>query len=416
MAALQGVDPVSSVIASLYDASLDLSGESWTTALTNLSLATGASGVAMLAAQRDRSNFSQAVMIRADLRDVGLYQSHYAQIDPCLEPCMASSPAGKVHVTDDLIGDSDLSRTEFYTDWLAPRGWHSGIGSILLNEGSTRAVLFLSRERRAGHFPVECVRRVRDIVPHLQHAVRVASRMAALSMRTTIPSLTLRHLTDAVLVTDARAQIVYSNDSADRVLAKSDAVLTHRPRGSTRAVLSASTSATTAALHALIAAVCAQVRAHHRATPTSPERAAQSGGAIVLQRRAGNRPLMALVSPLRMEMSTTHVMFEALSSTYPEPRAMIILVDPELAHSLTSAQTMMRSYLRAAFAMTDAETAVAAALAEGIGLPAVAADRGVTLATVRSQAANIYRKANVRGQVELASLVARLTIQASRIG
>jgi DNA-binding CsgD family transcriptional regulator len=63
-----------------------------------------------------------------------------------------------------------------------------------------------------------------------------------------------------------------------------------------------------------------------------------------------------------------------------------------------------RARLRAAYRLTPAEAAVAVAVARGAGLLAVAAAHGVGLATVRTQAQQVYRKTGVRGQAALARL------------
>jgi len=412
----RSVDPVSHVIALLYDASLDLSGEHWIPALDALRHVAGALGCATLAFQRDRYDFRRCVMVDGTQRDADVYVAHYGRIDPCLEQAMIASPAGTANVTDNLMLDRDLCRTEFYTDWLAPRGVLSGIGTILNDAPSARAVLFLTRERSQGHFPADCLSRLQRLMPHLQHAVRVASRMAELAASAHEPAQVVRDLSDAVLVTDARAQLVYSNDSADRLLARGDTLSAYRPRGSGRATLGAIVPADTVSLQALIAAVCQQVAACHQMRSTALPDAKQSGGAVVLRRPSGARPLLALVAPLRMEVPATHVLFDELAVAPREPRALVIIIDPEPATTPVSTDAVPRAYLRAAFGLTDAEAAVALSLAGGCGLSAVAEQRSVSLATVRAQAQKVYDKTGLRTQAALASFLARMQAGIARAG
>ena len=56
-----------------------------------------------------------------------------------------------------------------------------------------------------------------------------------------------------------------------------------------------------------------------------------------------------------------------------------------------------------------AEADAALALADGQGLAAIAAHRGVAIATVRSQVQSVYAKMDVHRQAELAAAVRRLS-------
>ncbi len=406
---------MSNVVALLYDASLDLSGERWTAALTALGDVAGARAAVVLAMQRDKYDYNHAIMIGTGQGDAEVYRAHYAQLDPCLEPRMATSPVGTVHVTDHLIRDHDLQKTEFYADWIAPRGWHSGIGTVLLREPSARALLVLARERRAGPFPAECLTQLQRTMPHLQHAVHVASRMAVRAPGVDIVSQAVRNMSDAVLVTDVRGHLVSTNARADQHLARGDAICTQRVRGSARATLEAKVPADAVALHAMIGAVCKQVAACDLRRSNAPTNARQSGGAVVL-RRLHAKPLMALVTPLRMEMPPTHVLFSELVTTRCEPRALIIIIDPESAPEQRDQSAVLHGYLRTAFTLTEAEASVALALADGGGLSAVADVRGVSLATVRTQAQRVYDKTGLRSQAALATFVARLQAGMVRAG
>ena len=65
----------------------------------------------------------------------------------------------------------------------------------------------------------------------------------------------------------------------------------------------------------------------------------------------------------------------------------------------------MRATASASYRLTPAESSVALAVARGDGLTAVSTDRGVTLATIRTQVQHVHYKTGVRGQAGLARLV-----------
>lgn len=68
----------------------------------------------------------------------------------------------------------------------------------------------------------------------------------------------------------------------------------------------------------------------------------------------------------------------------------------------------MAEALRKDYGLTAAETRVALALADGMGVPDICADHGIGLATVRSHLKSIFRKTETSGQVQLVVLVFKL--------
>ena len=64
--------------------------------------------------------------------------------------------------------------------------------------------------------------------------------------------------------------------------------------------------------------------------------------------------------------------------------------------------------LREDYGLTAAETRVALALADGIGVPEICAGQRIGLATVRSHLKSIFRKTETSGQVQLVVLVFKL--------
>jgi DNA-binding CsgD family transcriptional regulator len=70
-------------------------------------------------------------------------------------------------------------------------------------------------------------------------------------------------------------------------------------------------------------------------------------------------------------------------------------------------QRISEVVLRARFGLSPAEAQIALAVAGGATVRAVAASRGASVLTVRSQLKAIFRKVGVKSQVQLVSLVLR---------
>lgn len=86
-----------------------------------------------------------------------------------------------------------------------------------------------------------------------------------------------------------------------------------------------------------------------------------------------------------------------------EPRAIVVLRGAE------QNRAELEPILVRAFGLTPAEAQVAACLASGEPRETIAAERGASLQTVRSQIKSIFAKLNVTRERELVSLLAKIT-------
>ncbi|HTV90196.1 MAG TPA: hypothetical protein VME41_14375, partial [Stellaceae bacterium] len=129
-----------------------------------------------------------------------------------------------------------------------------------------------------------------------------------------------------------------------------------------------------------------------------------TAGAMPLDRPSGAPSLLALASPCRSARGEWRdAMVGAVA-----PRIILFVIDPNTDIDRRG-NTAAAQRLRDLFALTTAEAATAVAAA-GDGLPAVAQALGVTPGTARTHAKSAFAKMQVRGQVDLARLVARLRL------
>ena len=85
-------------------------------------------------------------------------------------------PSGAIHRTETLFPESELKRTEFYTDWLVPNKVFKGFGISLFND---RRFAFLSilRSQQAGPPSDDELHLLELLTPHLQRAIQVHERL-----------------------------------------------------------------------------------------------------------------------------------------------------------------------------------------------------------------------------------------------
>jgi DNA-binding CsgD family transcriptional regulator len=391
---------LSALIGAVYEAGLDPAGAGWPAVLERLSPVIAGDGTVVLGLERRRFEYARTHYARTDAAAVARYQAHYGRIDPVFEPVLRGARAGVLLLSDALMPARELRRTEYYADWIRPNGFGAAAATALARHGSAMASLFVVRPRRRGPFTAGDVEVLGLLLPHVATAVRVSLRLSALGAERDAVACALDHWADAVLLVDSTASVHAANRAAEALLDAGDGLACEPARGLLRGRLRAATPALTAALRRLVSAAAAvAVRpAGNDAAVALPPRD------LALTRPSGRPPLVMAVAPLSPRSARGAAWIDAVAPDVTDAAVLLFVSDP----AAVGDAARLRERLRAVYGLTPAEAAVAVAVASGEGLLAVAAAQGVALATVRTQAQQVYRKTSVRGQAALARLVARI--------
>ncbi len=110
--------------------------------------------------------------------------------------------------------------------------------------------------------------------------------------------------------------------------------------------------------------------------------------------RAAKRPLILRASPIA----------RSAREPFQHAHAVLTMSDPE--ERCADSQTVLRQ----AFGLTPAEARLAAGLAGGRDLLAMADEKGVSMATARTQLKSIFTKTGTHRQAELVAFLARLKV------
>lgn len=181
----------------------------------------------------------------------------------------------------------------------------------------------------------------------------------------------LDHLAQGIMLVDGEARLRYANRAAHAMLATGNGLYA-RADG-----LRTASHAETEALRRLV---------RRAAGLDGPVRC---GGTLALSRR-GQRPLAVMVAPAN----------GAPREAAPEATSAVVFVsDPDRCPAAPAA------LLQALYGLTRTETAVALAVAEGDGLPTVAARLGIMQTTARSHLQRVFEKTGTRRQAELVRLI-----------
>jgi DNA-binding CsgD family transcriptional regulator len=279
----------------------------------------------------------------------------------------------QVITDEDLVTPEEQESSGFYQEWLPRLEIHHMLGAVFPMADGVTGVLGVHRPRGAGGYTDRERRRFALLLPHLQRSLRLSQRLAEAADRAAAALGALDRLDTGVVVVDEACRVRWASAMGETLLRRNPEL------GVVQGRLALRDPARQEALVVLVRA----------AIDTANGRPRNPGAALSAPRR-DRTPLALEVAPL----SPSAHAFGAL-----EPLALVLIRDPEAPLAVER--------LRALFDLTPAEGAVAAALGRGRALPAIAADTGVGLATVRSHLKRILSKTGTRRQAEAAALFAR---------
>lgn len=269
-------------------------------------------------------------------------------------------PAGSVVVPDDTLPLASLRRTAFWADFLRPMQVDHGAGVIGLRTATRALSLTLLRSARVGVYGPQERAWLSRMAPHWVTACRLRERLSVPDGESWEAARALDLMQTAVFFLDARGQCRRWNLAADALLREGTVL---RMRGG-------------------------QLMAAH---PGTGPAVLSSGGTRALHRRDGRVAAHAVAHPL-----PGHGPAGAARS--------VVFVDPVGG----GRPAALQAALVAAYGLTTREAELAARLAEGMGLPAVAEAMGIDGTAARTRLKAVFGKLGVRGQGELVALLAGL--------
>jgi DNA-binding CsgD family transcriptional regulator len=277
---------------------------------------------------------------------------------------LESQFADRFRPMSDGLPGFELAGSEFYEHWMKPQGLaplSPVLLSVLAESGVLVASLSVFRREGEGAFSEAEMRDADTLVPHFRRAFRMRMMLDAAHPL-------------GMLVLDGNRQVLMENASAARVLALEDGI---EIRSTGLAVVDARENTK---LRELIKA----------ARECAGEQGLSGTSFMQVSRPSGQEPFSVMISPL------LSAPVGALSS---EAVVACFISDPEAGHVPTL------EALGQIYGLTPAEAEVAQSLAKGMSLEEIAADRGISLNTVRSHLKHIFSKTGTSRQGELLSLV-----------
>jgi DNA-binding CsgD family transcriptional regulator len=300
------------------------------------------------------------------------YIAYYGARNPLMTTRPELIRTGAVNTSQMLCPDELLLRGEYYNDYLSHLGVLYGVGATLRSDGANSSNISIFRKLGAEPFGEQERKFLLILVPHLQQAFQIHTRIQGLERKADAAADAIDQLTRGVVLLGADGRVLLANSSATALCA-SDPALKLTARGLVAAVPSENRR-----LHQLIRGALTTGKGLH------------AGGGTSISRSGLRRPLHVLVTPLRT--SAIHLGKEV-------PTVAVFISDPD-RKPISESQVFSLLY-----GLTQAESRLALSLAEGRSLKDAAEQLGVAQSTVRSQLKSIFGKTNTSRQSQLVRLL-----------
>lgn len=362
------------LIELIYRAAGDL--DAWILVLQRLALALGGN-VATLHHQDARSQESSfSTLWNLSQGDVVPYNEYYGAINPLITTRPQVIRAGAIPTSQMLCPDEIYTRCEYYHDFLRPLDILHCVAPILRSDsqGANFTALTIFRPVGGEQFGEEERKFLRPLVPHLQRAFQLHSRIQGLERKGNAASEALDQLQQGVVLLNAMGEVLLVNSAGTALLAAEKSLMV-TPNGLRAAVASEDRE-----LQRLIRGSIA----------TGSGKGMGSGGAIAISRDAFRNPLQVLVAPLRTK--TIYLGKEV-------PSAAIFISDPD-REPISDSTVLVQL-----FGLTRAEARLAQMLAAGQSLKKAAERLVIAESTARSQLKSIFAKTNTNRQSQLVRLL-----------
>jgi DNA-binding CsgD family transcriptional regulator len=304
------------------------------------------------------------------------YEREYYKLAPNRRHYLAN-PGRQICHDQMLMGEAEMDRHPFY-DW-AERT--HGVRYMAIGVTDPRhpigATLGLTRARSRGPITAEELARLDVLLEHFERAVQLEHHLG----KALAPGIAALDFLDrnptGILILDGLGRVVVANraarhmaERADGFSLRTDGIAALRPQDD-------------AGLQRLIAGAVRVARGE----------GLDSGGSLRLPRRSGARDYVVTVSPLSRRES---ILAELL------PAACVLINDPQGPAPQSAA------LLRQIYGITSAEQRLIKRLIAGDTPEQAARALGVSMPTVRSHLASVFRKTDTSRQADLIRLLATL--------
>jgi DNA-binding CsgD family transcriptional regulator len=297
------------------------------------------------------------------------YSDGLYAIDP-----FANLPTGQVITLEEFVPQDQLLRSEFYLRCMKPYDLLHNLGVDIQLADGMRVSLRITRGSDAPSFTSTDKEKIALLVPHLQRAILLYTRLQKMESQNTLLDRTVSQLSLGTIILDEKRQVIHCNPVADRILSNKDGL------GLNGQQLQINQGSEASYFKKIVNDA---INAHRQNTPYIVQ-------AMAITRSSGHLPLNIVV---RSMPQASRVDGQAIAAVA------IFLSDPE-NKSQTSSEVLGQLY-----GLTPAESRLAMALADGQNLEDASNFLHISRNTARAHLRAIFTKTGVTQQTMLVSLL-----------
>lgn len=323
------------------------------------------------------------------------YASYYGNIDPRRE-MMARLPVGSVFACHDHFDERFVSRSEFYQDLIIPLGARYILLSRFLGDDDMGAYIVFNHLKDQGTFSAEQRASMQRLSTHLRRVFRMMKQNEHTRAAMQAGEAALDVSDQAVFTLAAGERILFANRCA-RQLLTSGRWLTGR--SNTLRARNADDAGKLAAAFARVRlsrrAETVPLHAESRLPFTPADRQIVTVLPAPANGLAPGEALMTDVDSMRIEADTlqrNELLFNRAE--------LVVLVSAQRRRTSASSPQLGRL-----FGLTPAEARLAAELAKGVAVDEYAREKGISVATVRTQVRNLLVKTGERRLQDLVRML-----------
>lgn len=302
------------------------------------------------------------------------YTDDYSRINPRIADGMGQ-PAGAIRYDYAFLSEKEIGLDPFYSDFVAPLDLKYFISGHILGTLTHAGIFAAQRSPSQGHAGDEEIDLVRRLIPHMRHAFDTRARLAGTDLHHRGGLHGGSDLSEAMLLVDRDGRVLQENSAAADLLSAHDGVT------AASRMLDFSDPAAAAKFAGALAGLDLR----------QGQEIDMEARGFAARRPSGGRPYIVAVRALPAA--------DAFADALLGARAMVFIRDPQ------SYSTLDEVLLKESYGLSQAETDLAVALDLGRTLADIAADRGVSITTVRTQLYALMAKLDVNRQTDLVRLL-----------
>lgn len=357
-------DILPGLIDSIYDATIQ--PELYEKFLLRLSEAVRGKWTMLMAHDLRAWRLSICLSIGLDATTLERVSTCFATRNPFIAPGRQLMRDGTVVAGEMILTDSELMRSEYYSELPAPYDLHYMISTTITFDHCSATVICSVRPQSFGPFGEAELQLFQKLAPHLRRALEIQQKLAFMEAE--------REAWDRVpvgcLLLGRSARVLLVNRAAEDMFVRKDGLVYSAGQ------LSARLPGPASQLRALIS------------TATSDRLV--SGGSVAVPRSTDEAPYVILVAPLPRKQ---------LDWGGHSPVAIVFITDP-------AAQPGIDSALGQLYGLTPAELRLTQALMNGGGLRHAADELSISANTAKTHLQHIFSKTQTKRQAELIRLLA----------